>query len=307
MPAHPSAGRRPLPIPLQPRDSMSAERRLVWMCHMAREQPRLKPLAFEALLQAQVLVWVDADAKVPVPDPSQSAEQGPAPMELSFRKTRYPDGGVADQAAAAFTDIAHFHTHVESQRAAHARHCYVPRASCDALRAMAEQHLPLEIDPGSRHRLYFTSTQVRQWLARWEAGQPRAAAPPAGRQFVLWTPHPMLLDRLGAFLAQFESVGRAWVCQLGDGLPAETTTGTNALAGSEPGTLLIDALSPEDEKRIRQALPLISEDIRLPYRELGWVAAMPRPFEDMPRQRQELLTPVYDRSMSMKPLWRRIA
>ncbi len=335
MPTHPLAGRRPLPTPPHLRDPMSAERRLVWMCHLAREQPGLKPLAFEALLQAHVFVWIDAVVSAPDQRQSRQDQQGrdhnrcQAPCEgehdsksgsfsgpttggalpLSFRKTRYPDGGVAEHAAAVFTDLAHFEAHVTQQAAhlaAHDRHCYVPLATCEVVRALAEQGLPLEIDPGSRHQLYLTSTQVRQWLSEWEAGQPLPAAKPAGRQFVLWEPHPTLLDRLGAFLAQFETVGRGWVCQFGDGLGGDGAAGNAALCGSEPGTLLLDTMAPEDEERIRRALPLISEGIRLPYRPLGWVAAMPRPFADMSRHRQELLTPVYDRAMSMRPL-RRIA
>ena len=328
MPAHPSAGRRPLPMLPHLRDSMSAERRLVWMCHLAREQPGLKPLAFEALLQAHVFVWIDAvasaldqrqglrdrcqapcevehDSKL---DSFSGSTSSGASLSLSFRKTRYPSGGVADQAAAVFTDLAHFQAHVTQQGAqqgARERHCYVPHATCEVVRALAEQGLPLEIDPGSRHRLYLTGTQVQQWLSSWEAGQPPPAASPAGRQFVLWEAHPTLLSRLGAFLAQFEAVGRGWVCQFGDGLMGDGACHA-ALGGSEPGTLLLETMAPEDEERIRRALPLISEGIRLPYRPLGWVATMPRPFADMPRHRQELLTPVYDRAMSMRPMWRRI-
>jgi len=330
------AGRRALPMLPRLRNSMSAERRLVWMCRLAREQPGLKPLAFEALLQAQVLVWVDAVASAPDQRQGLGGHQGrghsrcPTPRDsehdskidrlrgsasigallpLAFRKTRYPNGDEAERAAAIFTDLAHFENHVTQQGAnqgAHERHCYVPGATCEVLHALAEQGLPLEIDPGSRHRLYLTGTQVQQWLSNWEAGQPKPPASPTGRQFLLWEPHPTLLDRLGAFLAQFEAVGRGWVCQFGDDLMGDGA-GPAALGGSEPGTLLLDTMAPEDEERIRRALPLISEGIRLPYRPLGWVATMPRPFAEMPGQRQELLTPVYDRAMSLRPMWRRIA
>lgn len=308
MPAHLFAGRRPLSMLPHLRDSMSAERRLVWMCRLAREQPGLKPLAFEALLQAHVFVWVDAVASTPDQRQGLREHQGAgAALPLSFRKTRRPNGGEAEQAAAIFTDLAHFETHVTRQgenQDAYQRHCYVPRATCQVLHALTEQGLALEIDPGSRHRLYLTGMQVRQWLSSWDAEQPTSEVSPAGRRFVLWKPHPTLLDRLAAFLAQFEAVGRGWVCQCGDGLIGDGADHA-ALAGGEPGTLLLDTMAPEDEERIRRALPLISEGIRLPYRPLGWVATMPKPFAEMPRQRQELLTPVYDRAMSMRPMWPR--
>lgn len=301
-------------------DAMTAERRLVWMCQQARRQPGLKPLAFEALLQAQVFVWCDpegqchrdGDGGLP-----KDLSAGGAPLQLSFRTTRYPEGGVAEQAAAVFTDLAYFDAHVR-QQAANSRHCYVPQTTSELVRALASRGLPLEIDPGSPHCLYLTRTQVQQWSLAWDVG--RALSVPAffGRQFVLWEPHPKLLDRLAVFLAQFDAIARAWVCQIGDGAigfgvttdskgcPGVTHGGPvyGAPGGCGPGTLLLDALAPEDEERIRRALPLISEGIRLPYRPLGWVAAMPRRFEDMPAQRQELLVPVYDRAMSAKPLSR---
>lgn len=269
----------------------AADQHLVRMCKLGREHPGLKPLAFEALMRAGVIVWVDAFYAGPTGGLGiQSSGQ-----RLPFRQLRNPAGGVAEFAAAFFTDLAHFHEYVEESGLGQ-RQCYLPQDTPEVVRALAEQGLPVIIDPGSSHRLYLTRTQVRDWLSVWErAGHPQPADLPGGRQFVSWEAHPALLDRLGAFLAQFETVDRAWVCQLGDGLPNL----------HEGGTLLLSNRGAEFE-RIRQALPLISDGLRN-ARALHSISTLPRPFEEMPRQRQELLAPVYDRSMSLYRGRRKIA
>jgi hypothetical protein len=270
------------------RDPVASDSHLVNLCRLTRGNPAFKPLVFEALLRTDMLVWLDQSASA----------RGIQTHGLSFedsdwlpiRRLRYPEGGVAEYAAAFFTDKAHFNAYVREMEPAQ-RQCCLPHDNQVALNSVVAHRLPLVIDPGSPHHVYLTADQVRDWVTAVELCDRQPMLLPRSREFQAWAAAPLLVERLSAYLGQFEAIERAWVCRLGEREPRL----------GEGGTLLLSHTGA-DCHRIRCALPLISYGLTR-TQALNWIAPLDRPIDEMPPQRRELLTPVYDRA-ALPRRWR---
>lgn len=270
------------------RDPVANDSHLINLCRLTRGNPAFKPLVFEALLRTDMLVWMDPSATIRgMQSPGLSFDDSDW---LPIRRLHYPEGGVAEYAAAFFTDKVHFNAYVQD-REPNQRQCCLPRDNRAALKAVVGHRLPLVIDPGSAHQVYLTASQMRDWVAAVEPCDRQPATLPRSREFQAWAAAPLLVERLSAFLGQFETIERAWVCRLGDREPRL----------GEGGTLLLDDASA-DWHRIRCALPLLSYGLTR-MQALNWIAPLDRPIDEMPPQRRQLLAPVYDRT-ALPRRWR---
>jgi hypothetical protein len=279
----------------------SGNKHLEHVCTLCREQPMLRPLAVEALLHAPLAVLVDPDAAMlgrssalvttgrasAQPCQARALRDAPGDGPLPLRQVRNVDAGIPQFSAVLFSDMAHFHEFMPDAQ----RHCFLPECGDDILMQLAEQGIPLVIDPGARHALYLAAEEHRPWQAACGRDVATADFGKVVSVSAESAPSPLLLDRLSALLVGLEAVERVYLCRTYPRVEA-CDSGPSS-DGSL--TLLIQCPDQTVVDRVCRALPLLGWDLPAsdaPSKVLSMLDCR-TPEPDV----AALLTPVYDAAM----------